>query len=58
MFGFTTEQWLGFIRHVLTGLGGMLVAAGWIDADTATQLVGGAMTVVGFFWSWFTKRGA
>ena len=52
---FTSEQWLGFIRHILTGLGGMFVAAGWIDESTAAQLVGGAMTVAGFVWSWVTK---
>ena len=55
---FTKDQWMGFIRHVLTGLGGLFVAAGWMEADTATQLVGGAMTVVGFVWSWLDKSGA
>lgn len=52
---FTTAQWLGFIRHVLTGVGGLLIAAGWLEAGTAEQLIGGAMTVIGFIWSWAAK---
>jgi len=51
----TTEVWMGFIRHVLTMVGGVLVAKGWLDEATWTALVGAMMTLVGVFWSYQNK---
>lgn len=46
----------GMVRHILTAVGACLVYAGYLDGDAAmTAWVGGAMTVVGFMWSWMTK---
>lgn len=46
----------GFIRHILTALGGLAVGKGWVDESTATQLVGGAATIIGFAWSFFAPE--
>lgn len=50
----------GVVRHVLTTLGGMLVAKGYIGADAAAALVdwgvGGALLLGGIAWSILSKR--
>ena len=51
----TKEQILVILRHVLTFGGGFIVAKGWIDEGTLTELIGGLMTLVGAGWSIFTK---
>ena len=45
------EQILGILRHSLTFLGGLLVMKGVIDETTATEIVGGVITLVGTIWS-------
>ena len=50
------EQVLGLLRHVLTFVGGILIAKGSIDETTATELVGGLITVIGGVWSVLTKK--
>lgn len=50
------EQVLGLLRHVLTFVGGILIAKGTIDEATATELVGGLITVIGGVWSVLTKK--
>lgn len=49
------DMWAGIIRHLLTFGGGLAVSKGWLDADTATQIVGGAATVIGGIWSVWSK---
>lgn len=50
------EQLLGLIRHVLTFVGGVLVAKGLADANVTGELIGGLMTVVGGVWSVISKK--
>lgn len=57
------EKGAGQIRHVLTAVGGVLVAMGAMSEDEAGQLVEALMTVAGFIsvgigmvWSWVAKR--
>jgi hypothetical protein len=50
------EAILGVIRHVLTFGGGFLVAKGWLDADTLTQGVAAAATLIGLVWSVIAKK--
>lgn len=45
------EQVLGILRHSLTFVGGFLVMKGLIDETTATEIVGGLITLVGTIWS-------
>lgn len=52
----TKEQSLGMVRHVLTLAGGWWIAKGAIDENTMTQLIGAAMTIIGFVWSYTDKK--
>lgn len=45
----------GWIRHAMTTVGGIAVMKGYIEADTADQVVGVAMTLIGVAWSSFAK---
>lgn len=49
------DQVLGIIRHALTFVGGILVTKGLIDAGMVTEIVGGAVTLVGAVWSFLAK---
>lgn len=49
------DQVLGIIRHTLTFVGGILVAKGLIDEGMLTEIVGGAVTLVGAIWSVVAK---
>lgn len=51
----TVEMIMGLIRHVLTFVGGWLVAKGVLDEGTMTELVGATMTMVGFVLSMWSK---
>ena len=56
MFGLSMDVWMGFIRHILTAVGGVFVALGWMDETMMLEVVGGAMTVIGFFASYWVKK--
>lgn len=47
---------LGIVRHILTAVGGILVAHGWTDAAGLNAAVGALMTLAGFAWSIWHKR--
>ena len=53
---FTQDQTLGFVRHALTLAGGILVTNGLFTESELLEAVGAASTLIGFFWSWYTKR--
>jgi hypothetical protein len=50
------DMLLGLVRHLLTTLGGALVAKGVLDSDDAGQLAGALATIVGVVWSVWLKR--
>ena len=50
------EQVLGVVRHVLTFVGGIVVAKGYIDNAAVTEIIGGAMTLAGAVWSVIDKK--
>jgi hypothetical protein len=52
----TKEQVLGIIRHTLTFIGGIIVAKGWIDDVTSTEIIGGLITLSGAIWSIVVKN--
>lgn len=54
----TKEQILGIVRHGLTFIGGILIAKGLVDESTATEIVGGIITLVGTIWSIIEKNKA
>lgn len=53
MYGSLPDLLISLLRHILTFLGGIIVARGWVDAETATQLVGALITLVGILFSAF-----
>jgi hypothetical protein len=54
----TDSPILGFVRHILTMGGGVLITKGVLDETTLSQLVGAAMTFIGFAWSYWAKKSA
>jgi hypothetical protein len=47
----------GVLRHVLTAVGGALVAKGVVDAATAEAAIGAIVTLAGLGWSVWEKKG-
>lgn len=52
------EQIMGLVRHILTFVGGIIVANGVASETITTDLVGGLMTVIGSVWSILSKKSA
>lgn len=52
----TKEQVFGVLRHVLTFVGGIVVAKGYIDDAAATEIIGGVLTLAGSVWSVIDKK--
>jgi hypothetical protein len=50
------EQIMGLVRHVLTFVGGIIVAKGLATDAMTSELIGGIMTVVGTTWSILSKK--
>lgn len=46
---------LGFVRHVLTAVGGMVAATGYIGSGDIELVVGAVVTIVGVAWSAYDK---
>jgi formylmethanofuran dehydrogenase subunit C len=54
----TKEQILGIARHGLTFIGGILIMKGLVDEATATEIIGGIITLAGTIWSVIDKNKA
>lgn len=54
----TKEQILGIVRHGLTFIGGILITKGLIDEGTASEIIGGIITLTGTIWSVIAKNQA
>ena len=52
----TKEQKLGIIRHVLTFVGGILLAKGLVDESLLTDMIASIMVLIGGTWSVLDKR--
>ena len=44
------DQVLSILRHTLTFIGGIVVMKGIIDETTATEIIGGVVSLVGIIW--------
>lgn len=55
-FNIMNEQVKGLIRHVLTFVGGIVVAKGWIDASSVGEIIGAVITLTGTIWSIASKK--
>jgi hypothetical protein len=51
----TKDQLIGILRHTLTFVGGILITKGLIDEATATEIIGGVITLTGTIWSVIAK---
>jgi hypothetical protein len=51
------DQIFGVVRHVLTAVGGILIAKGVIDDALWGEIVGGALSLAATIWSVVDKRG-
>ena len=49
------EQVMGIVRHVLTFVGGVIVAKGLTTDAAMLELTGAAMTAIGTIWSIVAK---
>lgn len=52
----TKEQLLGAVRHALTFAAGVAISKGYIDSSTATEITAGVVAIIGFVWSWRSKK--
>ena len=50
------DQVAGIVRHILTSVGGALVAAGYLTSDEWTAVAGALAVLIGVVWSIITKR--
>lgn len=50
------EQIMGIIRHTLTFVGGILIMKGLLTEAMSTEIIGGAMSLVGAIWSVTSKK--
>ena len=50
------ERILGLARHILTFMGGILIAKGIVDETTAAEVVGAIVTLIGGVWSVLDKN--
>ena len=49
------EQVIGIVRHILTFVGGVIVAKGLTTDAVMVELTGAAMTAIGIIWSIVSK---
>jgi len=52
----TQDEFLGFIRQLLTGIGGALVTAGYMTQGMMTMAVGVLMAVASAGWMLWSKK--
>lgn len=46
---------MAIVRHLLTFLGGIFIALGWLDQQIVDQMIGAGVTVIGVVWSVWEK---
>lgn len=56
MLGLNKEQLLGFLRHIITFVGGILVARGKLDPVAVESIGGAIITLVGLGFSLMTPE--
>jgi hypothetical protein len=52
----TQEQITGVVRHLLTAVGGILIAKGLIADAAWAELTGASLTLFGVIWSVVSKK--
>ena len=54
MFGMNKEQFMSFLRHIITFVGGIIVAKGNLDPSTVETISGFIITMAGLLWGVFS----
>jgi hypothetical protein len=54
--GANKEKVYGIIRHVLTTIGGLVMAKGYISESLVEEITGFILTILGIMWSINTKK--
>lgn len=54
MFGMNKEQFMSFLRHLITFVGGLIVAKGGLDPSTVETIGGVIITIAGMLWGIFS----
>jgi hypothetical protein len=54
MFGLSKEQFMSFLRHTITFVGGLIVAKGQMDPGTVETIGGIVITLAGVLWGIFS----
>jgi hypothetical protein len=54
MLGMNKEQFMSFLRHLITFVGGIIVAKGNLDPGTVETLSGIVITIAGLLWGMFS----
>lgn len=54
MFGMNKEQFMSFLRHLITFVGGLIVAKGGMDPGTVETIGGVVITLAGMLWGMFS----
>lgn len=55
MFGMSKEQFLSFIRHVVTFIGGILIAKSGMDPTAVETITGVIVTIAGLIFGFVEK---
>lgn len=50
------KKTLGVVRHILTMLGGVLVAKGYMDTELTHEITGIVISIIGVTWSVIEKN--
>jgi hypothetical protein len=53
MFGAMPDILVSLLRHILTFVGGFIVAKGWISADMSGELQGAIVSIIGILYAMF-----
>jgi hypothetical protein len=49
------EKSLSVLRHVLTGVGAILITKGWVEESAVQEVSGFILTLIGLVWSFNDK---
>jgi hypothetical protein len=54
--GENKEKVYGIVRHLLTTVGGLVIAKGYISESIVEEITGFILTILGIMWSINTKK--
>lgn len=52
----TIEAWQSFIRQLIVGVGGLLIAKGWVSAEMLNEILGAALAIMPVIYSILSRK--